>query len=440
MSSTVYDVFDNFLGESSCQAAGRLSDPQWEELAEELRRFYDSWLPLEPEALAVFPGSWVAHHFHEPHGRTLVGNDLLLFERVIVHDPIEPFVSRFTQWRAPESAPDPPDDALILSLVDVPSQRSGRSAQLITALFPPDVGAFMTVGEAYRFNYTDRTAYGIPQALRALDEWRKLVEVDAVELVPVMEITARETSNIARSAEAAIARVEEALAGDDELKELTSFDIRGGSLTPRWQPDPVARRNRARHVSWVYARELAIGQQGAALFAAEQPIDRNLLAALEPSSGVVTLSARVDAVTSVSIPGFSDVPLAEIARLRRDDATFAAVRTKLGEILRAAPADLESLPSPQRAQYLADHLNVELAALQRQMGQSSGFGAKLVSGLVNIGIPAAAGAATGGILGTGVGGLAGGVRQVASGAMQPRNPQDRAMTWIIRHLRQDELS
>lgn len=87
---TVLDVFDNFLGEEDCRRAADLPANRWDDLCEALRAHYDAWDMPEPQIDRIFPGSWVGHHFDDSVGRTVLGNDLLLFDQVVVHDPIEP--------------------------------------------------------------------------------------------------------------------------------------------------------------------------------------------------------------------------------------------------------------------------------------------------------------------------------------------------------------
>lgn len=430
---SVLDVFDNFLGESDCRAAARLSEGQLRDLSIELERYYESWIAPLPIPSAVFSGSWAAHNASIDHGRTILGNDLLLFDRVAIHDPIEPYVSRHSQIRRPVGLPALSSSELALAWVEVPANKSGRRPQISTALFPPRSTAFLAISEAEEFSRRDWRDPSIKRALEALEQWRPLISMGAIALVPAIEVTRRETPGIATEGQRNIKRVAAALDTADG-HELTSFFSRGLNLIPGSAYANNAARDRARHVSWVYARELAIAAAGGAAYATEFDIDRAIVRAMLIDQAPATVIGPLADAVTIELPGFSEVSFADIAAIRRDEQAFAELRRALTTMITSTVVELEQLPAPERQRRIAEHLQDELNHVQQKVRESRvSWVRRFVPDLLTLGVPLTASVVTHDIAaGTAVGAGVSLLRRMLE--RRPKGPDDRALLWLSRHL------
>ena len=269
---------------------------------------------------------------------------------------------------------------------------------------------------------------GIRRALEAIEAWRSLIRDGAVVLVPVFEVTGRSTPTIARIGEARINAVHGVISSADGALALSSFSTRGVYPTPNWERPKLADRAKGRHASWLYGRELAICDALGALYCPDHVVDLDVAEALAMPH-VMPVSGDLNrAVAVIDVPGFSDVPLVEIAKLRNDSNAFHAVREKLRTIIKNSPTEIDELSSGEQAQaYLNEYLISEIAAIHREARElGDGLATRFAKSLLTVGLPTAmtAGAAVGG-----AGGL------VASWLTRRKfSPGERAVLWIERHV------
>lgn len=432
--ATVLDVFDNFLGEEDCTAAARLDDDVWSRLVEELRRFYSSWEPVG-EHTGLIPGAWRARHWLDATYRDTLTSDLLLFDTVFVHDPIEPFISQYVPKAYP-GEPELSDDQIPLYLTHVPSQRSGQLPTIISAHYPPVAKAFLTVDEAVLAR-RHRTHPTVLAALKALEDWRSLVRTGAMQLLPAIELSHRLTPTIAKLGEAQIARTSRLLAIAAPETILASFNRRGGWPTPSWGPIGKAARDNARHSSWVYAREIAIARYLGSLYAASTDFDRDFLLGSDPA--IPQANGNLTMLADIGIPGITGVSLTALSAIRSDSAAFAELRDLMRSLVLSPPFEGDFGDFPR---LMDEHLNSQMARLRAE-AQSihRGLGAVVFSGLLRVAAPTAAAAALPLLQGD-LRLAAGTAALTAAGVItgtQPRQPtpRKRALRWLQQSLDRD---
>lgn len=408
---SLLDVFDNVLGEEDCTAILRAGPTTQRDLTERLRDHYAAWEP-NTDLPGIYSGSWLAHNSEVPRNKETLLTDLLLFDRVVIHDPIEPYVSDTSRWVPPVGAPTLEDGTLAIALVRVPSQKSTEVAALTTALYPPHARWFGTVAEAYEFNRRDWLR--LRSRLEFLESIRPLVKSGDLLLVPPVEATRRQTPEIARLGEASIARVGRALAAADE-PPLTGFFALGATPTANWLPEWMSARANARHIAWVYARELSLAVAARALLAVQRDVDDAILDEML-GGGSVANGPLPSRAHLVRIP-FNGLPtFAEVARLRRDVEAAAVLRheftgmltTDVDQMYRdAGPAEVQRIVE-SRLKSLLREAEAVVARTPSVSERLLTFGLKMSQSI----LPAVAG--------------------LARGNQSP--PRDRALIWLHRAL------
>lgn len=352
----------------------------------------------------------------------------MLFDTVFVHDPIEPFVSQYIP-RAFPGEPEVPDDQFPLYLTHVPSRQSGQLPTIISAYYPPRSKAFLTADEAVLAR-RHRRHPSVLTALTALEDWRDLVEVDAMQLFPALELSHRLTPTIARLGEAQIARTSRLLAVSAPETVLASFNRRGGWATPHWEPAGKAARDNARHSSWVYAREVSIARYLGSLYAASTDFDVSYLLGSDPQVPQVTPNLK--ALAEVGVPGITNVSIKALAKIRADSDGFAALRALIRTLAASPPFD--GNPGDFVIEF-EDHVRSEMTRLRGEARSiERGLGAEVLHGLVKLGFQGVVGAAPGLVYGDLL--LAGGGAALSALSTAPsviptsRPPSRRALHWI----------
>lgn len=443
---SVLDVFDNFLGVRDCSKALQLSKKEWRRLEDELRRFYNAWQSPERRSDRVFPGSWSPSRIGEPSASIVISNDVLLFGEVLALDPIEPFVSRHTRWLPPPTVEPPPTDVILVpSLVHVPSGKSGLAAQPVLAIYPPESKVFMPVTEAMMWNEGTQRKHALSFALSGLEQWRPLIEIGAIKLLPAYEVTFRNAAALAELSEAGRSSVSELfeLKGVKRTGALCSIWTRGWKPRMNDETDEQANRRFDRCVSWVYSRERILCDVGGALYAPIERTDRLTIGAISADSPVAR-QLLSDPIEGTAFPGFSGFTPLELANLREHSNAYNQVRSKLRRMIDAAPIDLEGQPNARVAEFLSDHLNSELGNLRQEAASlSSRTTVRVIWDAIRLGLPSFASAAALGLPPAEAAASAGiGAAAHLGLSWFPRSGQDpnhEAMLWISRNIRGFEI-
>lgn len=384
---TVLDVFDNFLGQADARQARQLSGQQKLALRTELRRFYRNWTLPPPRFDRVFPGSWPTFHLNTDVARTIIGNDLLLFGEVVTIDPVEPFVSPLAVWDPPPGTPKPASNELTLYMLHVPPQMSAEPPQLIAALYPPDVRVFMPVTEAFRLNEGSDWTAAAGDALDALEIWRPFIELGAVILAPMYQVSLWASQLIQEAADEHVESVQRILAQNNSSKPQTSLFTAGLEATGNWERPEEAARRTARLVAWNYSRETAVCAATGSAYAPDERIDRDLVGSLAQGTPLAHhLLSEVSA--SLRFPGIEAPAYHNIFEMRRDSDVYSTVRDKLRHMIISVPVDLSDASSEQVQVYLREHLQAEIDRLRESIDRNTPrIAGRAVAALVNIGLP-----------------------------------------------------
>ena len=138
-----------------------------------------------------------------------------------------------------------------------------------------------------------------------------------------------------------------------------------------------------------------------------------------------------NAAATVSLPGFSDLPLEAVADLRKNSSTFHAVRDRIRSIMVSPPGELAGARNEKASRYLNEYVAAEIEAIRAEAQRfEKSVGRRVGEVTVKVGFPVMAGLVTGGPIAAGV---AGGVGLVSQWMLRrPRTADDEAVLWIAR--------
>ena len=337
---TVLQVIDECVGEANASQVFALPMLRKRELARRLRYFYSRWHapPRESGLTRVFPGSWTSNELVSRGMDDIISNDLLLFGQVVVRDPLEQFVSRYTRYSAP-GLPKVGPNQLTIAAIHHPPGTSGIPSELVTALYPgstntspnfPPAAVFLPIPEVIDPGEDDWTRQA-SAALTALEMWRPFIERGFLVLVPVYEISLRKTRWLSELGDSRSPGVLDFLScSDPEFAPITSAFTSGLETRANWLPSDANSERSARHVAWVYAREAALCAETGALYSPDQPEDAGLLQLL--GDGTPFAADHLSKASTLQFPGFSNLSLKDTFAIMDDSEAFAELRSHLNQM------------------------------------------------------------------------------------------------------------